>query len=76
MKQKPVSVPCRGLFYFITIMTFDTETTTVFPSPAGGFFISSEQDAENMKIALDCFRPLPGAFLFHLKYEEFKDKCA
>ena len=37
-----VSVPCRGLFYFISTRTKYTSRTQPFPSPAGGFFISSK----------------------------------
>ena len=112
-----VSVPCRGLFYFISnwsiincawiencfrplpgsflfhpIKTSDTDVRGVFPSPAGVFFISSLNKKEVLKRlhtfpspagvffisslwdsmqeakAGKSFRPLPGSFLFHLKY--------
>ena len=36
-----VSVPCRGLFYFIKNMKNNKTIGYKFPSPAGVFFISS-----------------------------------
>ena len=61
-----VSVPCRGLFYFILSFDFTNSLANIlFPSPAGVFFISSYFLRIQKNMALLCFRPLPGSFLFH-----------
>ena len=67
-KTNKVSVPCRGLFYFIDkLCCYDTLASFKFPSPAGVFFISSGKGSRAGKIE-SSFRPLPGSFLFHRYY--------
>ena len=64
-----VSVPCRGLFYFIKHILIKKMLLNKFPSPAGVFFISSTNFAVMILSQVLSFRPLPGSFLFHPEKE-------
>ena len=56
-----------GVFFISSNLIYTAQRfDMMFPSTDGVFFISSMLSATFLTIQSYCFRPLPGAFLFHL----------
>ena len=63
-----VSVPCRGLFYFILYRCYIHRCSRNCFRPLPGAFLFHRLKQIKNGLTTQCFRPLPGSFLFHHLY--------